>query len=197
MAHQREQHIRLADLGITPKVGRQLECSLPLLHHGAGVRRDSDMDQWRQRVAASPDHPLRPDRLPDLDQEMHIYDLWMMHKARALLATALLLLAIGGVNAASATSAQAWPWDPHVRVIFNVSACAGSTGQWGWYEGGGESGWVTWNDGYQGYFDLWKVSTSGSVTSIKWGRSGTQCGVRYFNITRPTSGTTVALGWIG
>jgi len=97
----------------------------------------------------------------------------------------------------SAAPASAWSWDPHVRVWFNVSNCAGASGQWGWYSAQGESGWVRWNDGYQGYFDLWKVSTSGSVTSIKWGTPGRTCGTRYFNITRPGWGTTRALGWIG
>ena len=96
-----------------------------------------------------------------------------------------------------APAASAWAWDPHVRVWFNVSNCAGASGQWGWYQASGESGWVSWNAGYQGYFDLWRVSTSGSVTSIKWGTPGRTCGVRYFNITRPSYGTTAALGWIG
>ena len=98
----------------------------------------------------------------------------------------------------SAQPAQAWPWDPHVQVWFNVSACSGSSGQWGWWSNGaGESGWVTWNAGYQGWFDMRKVPTSGSVTKISWGLPGRTCGTRYFNITRPINGVTKTLGWIG
>lgn len=119
-------------------------------------------------------------------------------KIRALIASVVLCLGVGTVSIATASSAQAWPWDPHVRVWFNANACAGASGQWGWYStGDGESGWVHWNAGYQGFFDLWRVPPSGSVTSIKWGTPGRTCDTRYFNIRRPAYGTIDALGWIG
>jgi hypothetical protein len=119
-------------------------------------------------------------------------------RIRALLATFALLVSLGGAVSVVTPSAQASPWDPHVRVWFNVNSCAGAYGQWGWYRSDdGEQGWVRWNAGYQGYFDLWSVSTSGNVTRISWGTPGRTCGVRYFNITRPWYGTTAALGWIG
>src|SRR3954469_5348334 len=114
---------------------------------------------------------------------------------RVLLVAGALLLCIGG--ATTAPAAQAYPWDPHVRVWFNVSTCSGSPGQWGWYQADGESGWVRWNAGYQGYFDLSRVPTSGSVTRISWGYTGRTCSTRYFNITRPFYGNTATLGWIG
>jgi hypothetical protein len=108
------------------------------------------------------------------------------------------LLASVGLLSLTSGPANAYPWDPHVRVWFNVSACSGGAGQWGWWQNdAGESGWVTWNAGYQGYFDENRVSTSGSVTVIKWGLPGRTCGVRYFNITRPLYGNVAALGWIG
>jgi hypothetical protein len=119
-------------------------------------------------------------------------------KFRLLIATVMLCLGSGAMSVATATSAQAWPWDPHVRVWFNVNVCSGASGLWGWYHADdGEQGWVHWNAGYQGYFDLWRVSSSGSVTSIKWGTPGRTCGVRFFNITRPLYGTVDTLGWIG
>lgn len=121
----------------------------------------------------------------------------MSQRIRTFIAMVALLAGIGGVNVGTQSAAQAYPWDPHVRVLFNISNCAGASGLWGWYEGDGESGWVQWNAGYQGSFDLYHVSTSGSVTSIKWGPSGSTCNTRYFNITRPTYGNNVALGWIG
>jgi len=115
-----------------------------------------------------------------------------------LITAVALCLGGGAMSVATATSAQAWPWDPHVHVWFNVSSCSGAAGQWGWYSAAdGESGWVQWNAGYQGSFDLSKVPTSGSVTSIKWGTPGRTCGTRSFNITRQIYGTTEALGWIG
>jgi hypothetical protein len=120
------------------------------------------------------------------------------NKVRVFSGTAALGLVASAAGIAAATPAQAWPWDTHVRVWFNVNACAGAPGQWGWYsDDQGESGWVQWNAGYQGYFDLYKVTTSGTVTSIKWGTPGRTCGTRFFNITRPVYGTTDALGWIG
>lgn len=118
-------------------------------------------------------------------------------RARALLAASALSLTFGPLGLATSPPAQAWPWDPHVRVWFNVSSCSGAPGQWGWYSASGEQGWVAWNAGYQGYFDLWKVSGSGSVTRISWGTPGRTCGTRYFNIRRPLWGTIAALGWIG
>ena len=117
-------------------------------------------------------------------------------KVRLLLATLALVLSFATITAASAPKAHAWAWDPHVRVWFNVNNCAG--GQWGWFSSStGESGWIGWNAGYQGYFDLWRVPTSGAVTRISWGQPGRTCGTRYFNITRPFYSTTNALGWIG
>jgi len=113
----------------------------------------------------------------------------------ALLASLGLL---GSTAVLTAESAQAYPWDPHVRVWFNVSNCSGGAGQWGGYQNdAGESGWVRWNAGYQGYFDMSRVSTSGSITKISWGLPGRTCGTRYFNTTRPTYGNTATLGWIG
>jgi hypothetical protein len=115
-----------------------------------------------------------------------------------ILAGALTVFLAVGAGVVETPAAHAYPWDPHVRVWFNVSACSGASGQWGWFsDDAGESGWVTWNSGYQGYFDEWRVSTSGSVTTIKWGTPGRTCGVRYFNITRPLYGNVDALGWIG
>lgn len=116
-------------------------------------------------------------------------------KKRALRALAAAALGVAALTATTGTAASAWWWDPHVRVWFNVSDCAGNP--WGWYSTNRESGWISWNNGYQGYFDLYRVDSSGSVTTIKWGIPGRTCDVRYRNITRPGYGTTVALGWIG
>lgn len=123
-----------------------------------------------------------------------------MKRMRTRLRSALLalLLVAPTLSLAAAPRAEAWAWDPHVRVWFNVSKCAGSAGMWGWYRAEyGEQGWVRWEDGYRGYFDLYKVPTYGSITRISWGGSGCTGPVRYFNITRPSYGTMAALGWIG
>ena len=119
-------------------------------------------------------------------------------KVRGLLATCGVLIGLSATSLAAAPAAQAWPWNSNVNVWFNVSACAGASGQWGWYQtSDGEQGWVAWNAGYQGTFNLSRVSSSGSVTRISWGYPGHTCGTRYFNLTRPIYGTTDALGWIG
>jgi hypothetical protein len=118
-------------------------------------------------------------------------------KAAALVAASGLAVGLGAGSVA-APAAQAWPWSSSVNVWFNVSACSGAPGQWGWYQtSDGEAGWVSWNAGYQGTFNLSRVSSSGSVTRISWGYAGRTCGTRYFNLTRPSWGTTDALGWIG
>lgn len=121
-----------------------------------------------------------------------------MKRIRIMLAAIALTLGVGAAGMATAGSAQAYPWDPHVQVWFNASACVGSPSTWGWYStGDGESGWVRWNSGYQGWFDLYHVPTSGSVTRISWGLPGRTCVTRFFNITRPIYGNVKTLGWIG
>ncbi|MGE4029023.1 MAG: hypothetical protein AB7I08_02225 [Thermoleophilia bacterium] len=107
------------------------------------------------------------------------------------------LASVGVLGGFTASQASAWPWSPTVKVVGTVAKCGPSASSgWGWFQTNGEGNWMTWGRGSTFGFTLRKVSTSGSITRISWGVGRCQATV-FRNITRPTYGDTVNIGFLG
>ena len=114
------------------------------------------------------------------------------------------ILAFGlavAASAATAPTAQAYPWDPSAVVVASVGTCGPSVSSgWGWYETSyGEKGWVTWSPTGGSYFTFQLRSLpkgGGHTVKISWGVSNCSKSVTR-GIARPAYGNNIPLGYLG